>query len=669
VNGADHGFREGSAKWPEFYEDSLPATVTIGIGCPTGVVFGTGAKFPARYQKAFYILDWSYGRLIAVHLEPKGASYTGTWENLVEPKGLHGNGPKGPLNLTDVVVGEDGALYFTTGGRGTTTNLYRVVYTGKESTAPVDVHDKVGAEARAKRHSIEAYQGKEDPAGLETAKANLGSPDRFLRYAARIVLERQPVESWQKTVLAEADAQAAFTGLLSLARLGSAEVQADVFKALARFPAAKLDDAMLLQKLRVIEVSVARHGKPTAELAAAVAADVNPRFPSKNVELNLELCQVLLALDAPEAVAKTVALLDAAPTLEEQLGYVLHLRTITAGWTPELRKAYFAWWTKDRNRAGHPDYVKKWFEDAGRGYSDGASLANFVAKMHAQAKGNLSPEEATALADVLNAFVPPNTKPKTSAKKRTTLVKEWKMEDLVPALDEVGKNRSFERGKEVFETAQCILCHKFGNDGGAVGAELTAASSKYSRRDILESILEPSKVISEQYQNTMIMTTSGKILDGRVMEENADRLILKPNPLQPETIEIKKSNIDKRAPSKISPMPEKLVNNYTKDEILDLLAYIESAGNKDRPAFASMRRAADVTDKVAAEVKGNALRIAVSNDLFGDPAPNQVKRFRVDYLDGDEAKSKTVDENGTIEIKASEGRKLVIKKAIYGVLP
>jgi putative heme-binding domain-containing protein len=668
VSGADHGFREGTAKWPEYYEDSLPATATIGIGCPTGVVFGTGAKFPAKYQKAFYILDWSYGRVIAAHLDAKGASYAGTWENLVELKGLHGNGPKGPLNLTDVVVGEDGALYFTTGGRNTAANLYRVVYTGKESTAPADVHDKTGAEARAKRHALEAFHGKEELAGLQAAEANLGSPDRFLRYAARIALERQPVESWQKAVLAQTDPTAALTGLLALARLGSAEAQSDLFKALARFPVARLDETQRFNKIRVIQVSVARHGKPTSETAAAIVADLSPLYPSKSVELNLELCQVLLALDAPDAVAKTVALLTAAPTLEEQLGYVLHLRTITAGWTPELHKAYFSWWLKDRNKTDHPDYVKKWFEDAGRGYSDGASLANFVGKMHAQAKANLSPEEATALADILNAYVPPGPR-KPAGRKRTVLVKEWKMEDLVPALDEVGKNRSFDRGKEVFETAQCIQCHKFGNEGGAVGAELTAASSKYSRRDILESILEPSKVISEQYQNTMIMTTSGKILDGRVMEENADRLILKPNPLQPETIEIKKANIEKRAPSKISPMPEKLVNNYTKDEILDLLAFIESAGNKDRPAFAAMRRAADVTDKVAAEVKGNALRISASNDLFGDPAPNQVKRFRVDYLDGDEAKSKTVDENGTIEIKASEGKKLVIKKAIYGVLP
>src|SRR5579859_7764891 len=105
-------------------------------------------------------------------------------------------------------------------------------------------------------------------------------------------------------------------------------------------------------------------------------------------------------------------------------------------------------------------------------------------------------------------------------------------------------------------------------------ATRAAPWSKYSRRDILESIIEPSKVISEQYMNTMIMTTSGKILDGRVLEENADRIILQPNPLQPEKIEIKKANIEKRAPSKISPMPVGLVNTFTKDEILDLLAYI-----------------------------------------------------------------------------------------------
>jgi hypothetical protein len=75
-----------------------------------------------------------------------------------------------------------------------------------------------------------------------------------------------------------------------------------------------------------------------------------------------------------------------------------------------------------------------------------------------------------------------------------------------------------------------------------------------------------------------------------------------------------------------------------------------------------------VTGQVADAVKSNALRISVSNDLFGDPAEGQVKRLKVDYLDGDEAKSKIADENATLEIKASEGRKLTIKKAVYGVV-
>ena len=150
TSAGEGGFREGSAKWPEYYADSLPPVVDIGIGCPTGVVFGTGAKFPAKYQKAFYVLDWTYGRVIAVHLKPKGSTYESTgWENLVAPRSLHGNGVKTPLNLTDIVVGDDGALYFTTGGRNIGAKLFRVSYVGGESTAPADLHDTEGWQARA----------------------------------------------------------------------------------------------------------------------------------------------------------------------------------------------------------------------------------------------------------------------------------------------------------------------------------------------------------------------------------------------------------------------------------------------------------------------------------------------------------------------------------------
>ncbi len=655
TSGADHGFREGSAKWPNHYADSLPTTVDIGAGCPVGVVFGYGAKFPAKYQKALYILDWTYGRLIAVHLKPQGASYTATWENLVAPKGLKG-GPKTPLNLTDAVIGDDGALYFTVGGRNTQANLFRVRYVGSESTAAVDPKDKEGAEARAQRRALEAFHGTDDPKALPQIRDGLTSPDRYIRYAARIALERRPVESWK------AHAPTHTTGLLALARLGTKADQADVFKGLA---AVKGD---LLDRLRIVEVSIARHGLPSEDVLKSLAAEFGPLYPAKSAELNAELCQVLLAIDAPGTVAKTVALLKAATTLEEQITYIHHLRTISKGWTPEDRKAYFGWFPQDRSKVGHSDEVIKWFTDAGRGYSDGASMPKFIGNFYTQARLTLSPEEALALADVLAAYVPPGLKPKAPMKKRP-LVKEWKVEDLLPSLDQVAKDRSFDRGKEVYEAAQCAQCHKFGNDGGSVGSELTAISSRFARKDILESIIDPSKVISEQYANTMIMTTAGKILDGRILEENAQRIVLQPNPLQPEKIEVKKADIDKRAVSKVSPMPAKLVDNFTKDEILDLLAYLESGGRKDHPAFAALRRAADVTDRVAAQLKENHLRMAANNETFGDPAPNMVKKLRVEYLEGEQSQTMTVDEGATLEIRSASGKKIVIKRALYGVLP
>ena len=197
TSAAEFGWRNGAGKWPEYYPDSLGAVVNVGIGSPTGLTFGTGAKFPAKYQKAFFMCDWSYGRLIAAHLTPKGSGYTAEFENFVAPASLTGNGPKTPLPLTDVVIGDDGALYFTTGGRNTQSGLYRVTYTGTESTAAADLHDEAGAKDRQLRHELEAFHGKQDPKALDAAWPHLNSDDRDLRYAARIAVEWQPVAEWK----------------------------------------------------------------------------------------------------------------------------------------------------------------------------------------------------------------------------------------------------------------------------------------------------------------------------------------------------------------------------------------------------------------------------------------------------------------------------------------
>ena len=102
---------------------------------------------------------------------------------------------------------------------------------------------------------------------------------------------------------------------------------------------------------------------------------------------------------------------------------------------------------------------------------------------------------------------------------------------------------------------------------------------------MLSSIIEPSKVVSEQYQNITVVKKDGDDVTGRLVEETDTKLVLVPNQLTGDKVEVKKSDVQSRAPSKLSSMPEALVNILTKEEILDLLAYIESGGKREHAAF------------------------------------------------------------------------------------
>jgi putative heme-binding domain-containing protein len=587
VSGGDTGFREGTAKWPEYYADSLPAVVNIGLGSPTGVAFGTGAKFPVKYQKAMYILDWTYGRVMAVHPQPQGAGYTATFENFVAPKGMAvKGGKKSPNNVTDVVIGNDGALYFTTGGRNTQGNLYRVTYTGSESTAG-DPKDTSASDARAKRHALEQLHASPNVKAIETAWPHLSSPDRTLRFAARVAIEAQPVAEWKNKALAEKNPQAAAMALLALARNSDKASQGAIIARVRELIAAKPAEAGLLEAIRIAQVSIARHGAPEGDAGKSLAADLAALYgATPSWAVNRELAQVLIALGEPSVVAKSLELAAKTNVQEEQIGYALFLRLAKAGWTQDLRKAYLTWWTTDRKQLTHPAELMTWFADVGRDYSDGSSFNNFLGKLHAEVTKQLSPEETTALAEVIKAYTPPAAKPKPAPAKPRAFVKNWEMADLEPLLASAAKGRNYNRGKEAFVAAQCLACHKFGSDGGAIGPDITAVASRFKTRDLLESIVDPNKVVSEQYQNTDVKTNEGDLFVGRLVEDRADAVVLLADQLKPDqkTV-VKKSDIASMKPSKLSPMPAGLINILTKDEILDLLAYVESGGDRNHPAF------------------------------------------------------------------------------------
>jgi putative heme-binding domain-containing protein len=593
VSGGDQGFREGSAKYPTYYQDSLPEVVNIGIGSPTGVLFPTKARFPAKFRNALLMMDWSYGRIVAVHLQPNGASYKGAFDTLVKGKAL---------NVTDMEVGPDGALYFATGGRGQPSGLYRISYPGFFPTENRRMGDvAAAAKSRELRHQLEKFHGKQDANAVAAAWPTLSSDDRFIRYAARIAIEAQPVAEWKSKALTESNPNAAMTALLALARVGISADQSDVLTALAKFPTASLPEDQQLLKLRVIEVCVARHGRPADEFIQRGIEKLSPLYPAKSWALNRELSQILVYLDAPGVVSKTLDLIAKAETQEEQLHYAVALRKAKT-WTLDERKRYLSWF-QNRNAgqdAGatypsggnyfisattkHPADLEKWFTDVGLAKAgNGSSYNDFIKNLKKEITNGLPPEQRTELASLLtdSEANPASLKPQKEHK----FVREWKMADFANDLSGPSSGRNFASGREAYLAGQCAQCHRFNNEGGAVGPDLAGAGSKYSRRDLLESILEPSKIISDQYQNTTVTKKDDDEVTGRILEDTDAKLVLMVNPLTNQKAEIKKSEIKSRAPSKLSAMPEGLASVLTKDEILDLLAYIESGGNRRHAAF------------------------------------------------------------------------------------
>ena len=571
ASGGEFGWRSGAGKWPDYYADSLGSVIDIGPGSPTGVGFGYGAAFPAKYQQAFYISDWSYGKLYAIHLKPDGAGYTAEKEEFITGS---------PLPLTDIVVNPaDKALYFTIGGRRTQSGLYRVTYTGKESTAQVK-QNRMMRPGLGQRRELEAFHGKQDPTAVAKAWKHLGSEDRHLRYAARIALEWQPVEQWREKALNERDPETAIQAMIALARVSSldqfhrkadapkpdAALQDRILSTLDRIAWAKLSERQQLDLLRAFSLAFTRLGEPSPLWRARLVAKFDPLFPAGSRHLNAELAQMLVYLDAASAAPKLMAALKSSRIQEEQIDYARFLRVQKSGWTPELRKGYF-----------------EWFLDAAS-FRGGSSLRGFMRDIKNDAIAGLSPAEKESLKSVIEAQ--PVIKPPGAVLAGRQTVKEWTVADLAPALDKGLKGgRNFEKGRELFG-ALCSACHRYDSEGAAVGPDLTGVGGRFSPRDLLESIIEPNKEISDQYGNIVITLKNGDEVVGRIANLNGDTLNVAENMFDPgHFTNVKRSDIAKIEPSKNSPMPGGLIDVLQQDEILDLTAYLLSRGDKSNRMF------------------------------------------------------------------------------------
>ena len=543
VSGGDYGWRQGTDKWPAHFSDSLPGNADIGLGSPTAIAFGTGSHFPRPYRDALFILDWAYGKIIAVHLAPNGASYGGQAEEFVTGR---------PLNVTGMDFGPDGAMYFVTGGRRTKSGLYRVRYIGGESPALSGQAASAEAKrARELRRRLERYHSRRSIDGVGLAWEHLGSDDPWIRHAARVALENQALVQWQLPALTESNTKKALIALMALARSSDSKVQSQIFSRLGDLPWETLPAQWQLVALRTYQLAFTRMGGGRPGDRAPIISKI-VKASETAPELRMEVARLLIYLEAPGIIPGLLNYVVDAESPEEQLFYLFHMRHIAKGWTPAHRRAYFAW-------------LKKMTDTGGIRQLE-LSFKHIVA----DALAKVPPGEREPYA----VMFAPEAKPPAPESERLAkrkVVHQWAMADFVDLEGGLAK-RDLANGRRVLKMAACLACHRFGDEGLFLGPDLTAIGARFDARTMLESILEPSRVIDDKYRNVAISTKQGELIEGRLVAERDKSLLLAPNPYQPTlTREIQRSTIATRNDSGYSPMPVGLLNSFKREDVLDLL--------------------------------------------------------------------------------------------------
>jgi glucose/arabinose dehydrogenase/mono/diheme cytochrome c family protein len=508
VPGGEYGWRH-ELSFPLGAEDNLPAVCDIGLGSPTGVTFGYGARFPAKYCEAFFIADWAYGRIIAVHLRPVGASYRGEMETFVAGR---------PLNVTDVTIGPDGAMYFITGGRRTQSALYRVCYTGGESTDALAPHDSPqNVTVRALRRDLEKLQSGPAAGGTRKAIENIAHPDRWIRFAARVALEAQPVGEWRSAAL-DGKAPCAW---LALARAGSDEDRIALLRRLAATPIGSLEPDDRLQFARAIEVCLARLAVAGRAIDAEVKEALSRSLASAPLHgsagIYREVCLLLVWIGDDAVLGKMAALLKSDLPSEDAAFYLSMLASLRTGWDPSTRKSCFEALRRAEAFAGARQYV------------------DLLKRVRADLVAGLTDDERRKLGDLVEAKAPIVPLPTLAPAK---FVRAWEPQDFAADLRQPLHDRNLAAGKAAYSQAGCAVCHRIaGNDAtqaSVVGPDLTGVGARFGPDALLLHIIEPSLVIDDKYRN-------------------------------PD------------APN-ISPMPAGLLNSLERDQVLDLLAYLAGSG-------------------------------------------------------------------------------------------
>ncbi|MGJ8691820.1 MAG: family 16 glycoside hydrolase [Thalassotalea sp.] len=636
VSGVDYGWRNGSGKWPEYYGDTLPATLNIGPGSPTGLVSGNNAKFPAKYQNAIFINDWTYGTMYAVHLTPDGASYKATKEEFVAGK---------PLPLTDLIIHPDGNMYFVVGGRRTQSALYKLSYIGNESTAAISALP-ITKELKIRRELEQLHVDGIGPESIATAWQYLSHSDRFIRYAARTVIEKQPVYLWRDKFTAEQNDWAIIEGATALARVGEPKHKTAILTQLKTLDYPSIRHDKFLAALRAYDLTFIRLEQKSNRVNDSIAFKdkqlaidtLNPLFPTKDNLLNRELAKILLYLNAPGAVSKTVHQMLTAT--EEQAEFISDeilnrnerykkatlrmkqsqpniqqyslaflLRSISEGWTEADRTSYFSWFPRAKTWQGgnsFSHYIENARKEALIHVVDDSARQQYA---HSSLQSEIKSREIT----------PPQGPGQI-----------WTVASASKAFKNNQSGRNFKNGENLYHAASCASCHLFNGQNGGIGPDLTGSSNRYTITDMMENIIEPSKVISDQYGSTLLNMKDGSQIIGRIGGEEDGVVTVMTNPFAPDSaINVDLSKVKNQEPWHISPMPPGLLNALNAEELSDLISYIFSAGDDQHEYFTS-KNSSQKPSKSAQAIAKSANTVQLFNGKNFEGWQGDLSRWRVE---------------------------------------
>jgi putative heme-binding domain-containing protein len=400
------------------------------------------------------------------------------------------------------------------------------------------------------------------------------------------------LNAWQDKVLASTNADAVMTGCAGLARQGEPPLLPRLLAALGKVDCGKLTEAQQLGLLRAYQLAFIRLGQPDDSAKAALGAKFDALFPSESKFVNRELAILMVFLESPGATKKLVPMLTKERVIEkpdlgdvltrnagyggpiekmytnapdqQQYHYAFVLRNLKRGWTMDERKTFFGWFEKAHS------------------WSGGVSYQKFLTNIDNQAFEAMTEPERIVLeaAGARKPYKAPEL-PKPAGPG-----KDYSVDELVAEWPSHMKGRSFKNGEKMYQAARCVVCHRFAGDGGSTGHDLTQAAGRFNIKDLTESIIDPSKVVSDQYKTTVVETKEGKNYTGRIVNATNDSITILVDPEDStKLVTIKKDQIEEQHLSPVSLMPKDLLKPLNENEVFDLLAYLLSRGNPNDPMF------------------------------------------------------------------------------------